>query len=196
MAAAHVSGAAAVKIDLKRALDLNAKVYGAGIAYGCAGANAARDNAMILYFGDLAHPGAEELEWLARSRGVLDELGKTTKMRNPCNRAKLETFEYLMRLAQGDERKALVKASLDLAETPEDKAIGRYVAGALGDDDYLKVAAKSDSKYAQCSMHFIAMWIAEINRNRTLSGEHLAAMKEIGAEFCGTELTYARKFQH
>jgi hypothetical protein len=195
MAAAHVSGAGAVKVDLKRALDLNARVYAAGLSYGCAGAYAARDNGMILYFGDVTHRPAEELEWLSRSRGVLDELGKTQKMRNPCNRAKFEAIEYLVRYSQGDDRKPLLKVSLELAESPEDKAIGRYLAGTMGDEEYNATIAKSDSKYAMCQMHFLAMWTAEINRNRTLSGEHLAAMKEIGPEFCGTELTYARKFR-
>ena len=195
MAAAHVSGAGAVKIDLKRALDLNARVYGTGVTYGCAGAYAARDNGMILYFGDVQHGPAEELEWLSRSRGVLDQLGKAQKMRNPCNRAKFEAIEYLVRYSQGDDRKAMLKTALELAESPEDKAISRYLSGAIGDEAFSAAAMKSDSKYASCQMHFIAMWAAEINRNRTLSDEHLAAMKDIGPEFCGTELTYARKFR-
>jgi len=194
MAAAHVSGAGAVKIDLQRALYLNAKVYSAS-GYGCAGAYAARDNGLILYFGDVAHKPAEELDWLTRSRGVLDEMAKTQKLKNPCNRAKFEALEYLVRYSQGDDRKAMLKAALDLAVSPEDKAISRYLTGAIGDDAFNAEATKSDSKYARCQMHFIAMWNAEINRNGSLAREHLAAMKEIGGEFCGTELTYARKFE-
>ena len=195
MAAAHVSGAGAVKIDLKRALYLNARVFGTGLTYGCAGAYAARDNGLILFFGDVSHRPAEEIEWFSRSRGVSEELARTQKLRNPCNRAKLEITEYLVRYSQGDDRKALLKSALELAQRPEDRAISRYLAGAIGDEAFNAAAARSDSKYAQCQMHFAAMWMAEVNRNVTLSSEHLAALKEIGPEFCGTELTYARKFQ-
>ena len=195
IAAAKVTGAGGMKIDIPQAMYWNAKVYSAGTGYGCAGAYSARDNSLILHFMVPNHRPQEEIEWLNRGRGLLDELAVKEKSSNPCNRTRFDVFEYLMRLSQGDERKPLLKSALERAQAEEDKATARYLSGTIDDDAFRAVAAKALSKPAQCSMHFVAMWSAEINRNAALSREHLRSMRDLGQEFCATELAYVKKYQ-
>lgn len=194
VAAARVTGVGEVKVDVDQALAMNGQVYNSGTSYGCAGAYAARNNGLIIFFTGTKRPADEALEWLARSRKLLDSLADEQKTPNPCARARFEIIEYLMRYSRGDDAKALLKTAAAHAESEEDRAIVRYLTSAMDEDAYRAQAARSATKPGKCGMHFVAMWNAEINRNGGVARDHYKAMQELGQDACGSELAYVKKF--
>ena len=189
VADARVSGAGGVKVDVDQALALNSQVFNSGTTYGCAGAYAARNNALIVFFTASRRPPAEALEWLERSKRLLDALPPDS-----CARTRFDVIEYLMRYSADDPgRGAHLKLAAQRAASEDDRAILRYLN--RGDEDAFRAQiARTPTKAAKCDLHFIAMWNAEVNRNGGLARDHYGAMKQIGPEACGTELAYMKKF--
>ena len=194
VAAARVSGVGGVKVDVDSALAMNSQVFNAGTNYGCAGAYAARNNALIIFFTATKRPAGEALEWLDRSKRLLDSMAKEQKEANPCERTRFDVIEYLMRYSAGDPgRGAHLKLAAQRASSDEDRAILRYLE--RGDEDAFRARiARSPTPAAKCDLHFIAMWNAEVNRNGGLARDHYQAMRKIGPEACQPELTYVKKF--
>jgi hypothetical protein len=187
VAAARVSGDGGVKVDVDQALAMNSQVFNSGTNYGCAGAYAARNNALIIFFMKTKRPAAEALEWMDRSKRLLDSGG--------CARARFDVIEYLMRYSADDPgRGAQLKLAAQRAESDEDRAMVRYLGGTIDEDAFRAVTARSATKAGKCDLHFIAMWNAEVNRNGGLARDHYKAMQGIGPEACGPELAYVKKF--
>jgi hypothetical protein len=186
VAAARVSGFGGVKVDVDQALAMNSQVFNSGTSYGCAGAYAARNNALIVFFMKTKRPAAEALEWLDRSKRLLDS--------SACARARFDVIEYLMRYSADDPtRGAQLKLAAQRAENDDDRAIVRYLT--FGDEDAFRARiARNPTKAGQCDLHFIAMWNAEVNRNGGVAQDHYKAMQELGSEACGPELAYVKKF--
>ncbi|HUQ26241.1 MAG TPA: hypothetical protein VM140_11255 [Burkholderiales bacterium] len=186
VALARVSGDGGVKVDVDQALALNSQVFNSGTNYGCAGAYAARNNALIIFFTKTKRPAGEALEWLDRSKRLFDS--------NSCARARFDIIEYLMRYSADDpKRGAQLQAAARHAETDDDRAILRYLAN--GDEDAFRAQiARNPTKAGKCDLHFIAMWNAEVNRNGGVARDHYKGMQDIGTEACGPELAYVKKF--
>jgi hypothetical protein len=186
VADARVTGVGGVKVDVDQALALNSQVFNSGTSYGCAGAYAARNNALIIFFTKTKRPAGEALEWLERSKRLFDS--------NGCARARFDIIEYLMRYSADDpSRGAQLKLAAKHAMNEDDRAILRYLAN--GDEDAFRAQiGRSPTKAGKCDLHFIALWNAEVNRNGGIAREHYKAMQGIGPEACGPELTYAKKF--
>jgi hypothetical protein len=186
VALARVSGEGGVKVDADQALAMNSQVFNSGTNYGCAGAYAARNNALIVYFMKTKRPASEALEWLDRSKRLLDSTS--------CARARFDVIEYLMRYSADDpNRGTQLKLAAQRAAGDPDRAIVRYLTN--GDEDAFRAQiARSASKAEKCDLHFIAMWNAEVNRNGGLAHDHYKAMQAIGPEACGPELAYVKKF--
>jgi hypothetical protein len=190
VAAARVTGEGGVKVDLGQALAMNSQVFNSGTNYGCAGAYAARNNALIIFFTRTGRPAGEALEWLDRSKRLLDALPG-----NSCARSRFDVMEYLVRYAGDDRAKATaLKTAMQHAANDEDRAVVRYLAGSIDEKAFRARIALTPSKAGKCDLHFIAMWNAEVNRNVGLSRDHYRAMQAIGAEACGPELAYMKKF--
>lgn len=186
VALARVSGEGGVKVDADQALALNSQVFNSGNNYGCAGAYAARNNALIVFFMKTKRPPAEALEWLDRSKRLLDSAS--------CARARFDVIEYLMRYSADDpKRGAQLELAAKRAASEADRAVVRYLT--RGDEDAFRAQiARSATPAEKCDLHFIAMWNAEVNRNGGLASDHYRAMQAIGPEACGPELAYVRKF--
>lgn len=186
VADARISGVGGVKVDPDQALAMNGQVFNSGTNYGCAGAYAARNNALIIFFVKTRRPAAEALEWLDRSKRLL---GSTS-----CARARFDIIEYLMRYSAGDQgRGAQLKLAMQHAANEDDRGIVRYLE--RGDEDAFRAQiARNPTRAGKCDLHFIAMWNAEVNRNGGLAHDHYRAMQSIGPEACEPELTYAKKF--
>lgn len=189
VAAARVSGAGGVKVDVDQALAMNSQVFNSGINYGCAGAYAARNNALIIYFTKTRRPAGEALEWLDRSKRLLDALPA-----NSCARARFDVLEYLVRYSGNDgARAAALKTAMQHAASDADRGVVNYLVDGK-EDAFRALIARQPSKAGKCDLHFIAMWNAEVNRNTGLSRDHYRAMQEVGPEACGPELAYVKKF--
>jgi len=186
VADARVTGVGGVKVDVDQALALNSQVFNSGTNYGCAGAYAARNNALIIFFTKTKRPAGEALEWLDRSKRLFDS--------NNCARARFDVIEYLMRYSADDPKRGTqLELAVKHAANDDDRAIVRYLA--KGDEDAFRAQiARNPTKAGKCDLHFIALWNAEVNRNGGLASDHYRAMQAIGPEACGPELTYARKF--
>lgn len=195
VAAAHVSGVGEVKVDPDRALGMNSQVFNSGTRYGCAGAYAARDNALIIFFTKTKRPPAEALVWLDRSKRLLDSLASEQKTDNTCSRSRFEIVEYLMRYSADDpKRLAVLKTAEQRSQSDEDRALVRYLIGTLDEDAFRTQIARLPTKAGKCDMHFIAMWNAEVNRNGGLARDHYKGMKDVGSPTCEPELTYVKRF--
>ena len=186
VAEARVTGVGGVKVDVDQALALNSQVFNSGTGYGCAGAYAARNNALIIYFTKTRRPPGEALEWLDRSKRLFEA--------NSCARTRFDVIEYLMRYSADDpSRGKQLEAAAKHATNDDDRAILRYLT--RGDEDAFRAQiARTPTKAAKCDLHFIALWNAEVNRNGGLASDHYGAMRQIGPEACEPELTYAKKF--
>ena len=186
VAAARVTGVGGVKVDVDQALAMNSQVFNSGTNYGCAGAYAARNNALIIFFISTTRPAGEALEWLDRSKRLLD--------RHACARARFDVIEYLMRYSADDPgRGAQLTLASQRAASEEDRAIVRYLTA--GDEDAFRAQiSRNATKAGKCDLHFIAMWNAEVNRNGGLARDHYSAMQALGPEACEPELTYVKKF--
>lgn len=194
VAAARVSGVGDVRIDADQALVMNEHAFGAGTHHGCAAAYAARNNALIIFFMKTKRPAGEAFEWLERSRRLLDSLADEQKLANPCARSRFDIIEYLMRHSGDDTNRAILKTAAQRAESDEDRAVVRYLTGAMDEDAFRAQVARIPTKPGKCGMHFVAMWNAEVNRNGGVARDHHKAMQDLGAEACGPELAYVKKF--
>ncbi len=194
LAIAKVTGVGGVTVDIGQALALNGAVYNTGTNYGCAGAYAARNNSLIIFFTDSKRPAKEGLEWWTRSRTLLDSLAKEQSSDNPCNRARFDVMEYLMLYSRGDEQQVLLKKATQAAESEEDRAIASYLNRDTNEEQFRAQLARSSTKPGKCAMHFIALWNAEINRNGGVARDHFKAMQDLGPENCGYEIAFAKKF--
>jgi hypothetical protein len=186
VAAARVSGSGGVKVDVDQALAMNSQVFNSGTNYGCAGAYAARNNALIIFFMKTKRPAAEALEWLERSKRLLDS--------NACARSRFDVIEYLMRYSADDPaRGAQLKAAAQRAENDDDRAVVRYLTNG-NEEAFRALIARHPTNAGKCDLHFIAMWNAEVNRNGGVARDHYRGMQDIGPEACEPELTYVKKF--
>jgi len=185
-AEARVTGVGGVKVDPEAALAMNTAVFNSGTNYGCGGAYAARNNALIIFFTNTKRPAGEALEWLDRSKRLFDS--------NGCARARFDIIEYLMRYSAGDPKRGTqLELAAKHAASDDDRAVVRYLA--KGDEEAFRARiARNPTKAGKCDLHFIALWNAEVNRNGGVARDHYKAMQDIGPEACGPELAYARKF--
>jgi hypothetical protein len=191
MASAALIGEAGVKVDLARSLDLHRKVYETGTSYTCAGAYSALAASWIVYFGDMRGLAVTDLDWLKRAGLLLDEVSKMLGTNNPCDRVRFEISEYLIRSSRGDAERSMLESALKRADTPEEKAVADYLLGSMGEEEFRSAASRTKDKDTACTMHFMAMWNAEIQKRPTVARDHHRFMSRLGRDFCRSELALA-----
>lgn len=194
VATARISGFGNMKIDPDQAVELNGRAFSAGTYHGCAAAYAARNNALIIFFMKTKRPASEAFEWIEHAKRVLDMLAQDQKTDNPCGRSRFDIIEYLMRYSADNPDRKILELAERRAEGDEDRAVARYLTGSMDEGAFRLQASRSPSKPGKCAMHFLAMWNAEVNRNGGVARDHYKAMQELGAEACGPELAYVKKF--
>jgi hypothetical protein len=188
MATARLTGAGGTKVDLHEAIELNRRVYDTGTDYRCAGAYSAFEIALILYFSDISPVTVDRYQWLARGYQLLDELGAHEKSDNPCNRAKFEISEYLMRLGQKEERGELLRTAAGRKAENDYAPLAQYLAGAVSAQAFREVVAKTALKHVACEMNFAAAWHADLRRDAALSREYRDALAAFGGDHCAPQI--------
>jgi len=78
------------------------------------------------------------------------------------------------------------------AETPLHRAIADYFLAVPNDSVADPVLALPDAGSSGCSLHFLMLWHAVLNRDRARAGRHHRALAGTGGG-CRVELMYARK---
>lgn len=187
IAGARLTGLGGTPVDFETAVELNRRVYDTGTDFQCAGAYSALTIALIVHGGRLAGATVDEFEWLRRARQLLDELAARDQDDNPCDRAKFEIYEYLMRLKGGEDRRDLLASAAARKRVNSYAPLAEYLAGTRSAEAFERSIADARPRHIACSLHFGAAWHAGLRRNAAAQGRHLAAMRAIGAA-CETEL--------
>ncbi len=192
MADAKLTGADGAQ-DIGQALEYHSMVYKTGIKYTCAGAFSALEIAEIVYFTGVKRSDDDPTLWLNRAYALLDELAEKHRQQY-CNRSEFQVVEFLMDLGQGNRRQDILNSASEHAEDPFVRAVTQFIAGSIDDSAFQTRLAPISSEYDRCHAHFYAMWHSAIVGSRKLAEEHWKSMSQIGPNFCGPELVFAKKF--
>ncbi|HWA36443.1 MAG TPA: hypothetical protein VG873_01155 [Burkholderiales bacterium] len=187
MATARLTGLGGIAVDLDQAVELNRRVYDTGTDFQCAGALSAFAIAQIVHTGLLTGVTVDEFEWMRRGYQLLDELAARDKDDNPCERAKHETYEYLMRLKRGEDRRELLHAAAARRRANDYAAFAEYLLGNASRESLERAIAAQPLRHVACALHFGTAWHAGLKGDAALRERHLAAMRAIGTP-CATEL--------
>ena len=193
MADARLAGAGGQPQDIPQALDLHTRIFNTGTRYTCAGAYSALSIANIVYFTGVRRPGDDEIEWMARSNDLLDQL-QAKGRKDPCQRGQFEIAEFLLRLSRGDREETILRKALDRADDPASQSVAQYFLGTI-DAAAFRIAVKSVGReYDRCRAYFAALWYAALANDQTLARAYYDLMKEIKPDKCESEPIYAKKF--
>jgi hypothetical protein len=187
MASARLTGAGGVKVDVEQSLELNKRVYDTGISYRCAGAYSALVIAYTIHFAGLK-PTVDELAWMKRGSLLLDQLGEEEKIDNPCDRAKFDMAEYLMRLQRGERQPALLRDAVRRSGEADFRPLAQYMLAEGTRESFEAALGKIPLKHVACYVNFLAFWHAELQQDATRSREHFGAMAALGGDHCRVEL--------
>jgi hypothetical protein len=187
MAGARLTGQGGIKIDLDQSLELNKRVYDTGTSFRCAGAYSAQLIAYTIYFAEM-RPTVNELDWMKRAYLLLDELGKEEKIENPCDRAKFEIAEYLMRLARGEQRPELLRSAARRSAETDFRPLARYLLSQATRESFEASLGKIPLKHTACYVHFLSYWHADLQKDQERSASHLNSMVAFGGDHCKIEL--------
>src|SRR5262245_50017658 len=188
IALARLTGAGGVAVDLEQSLELHQKVYATGTTYRCSGAFSALAIANTIYFARLKKE-VDELAWMRRAAGLLDELGELERLANPCERAGFEISEYLKRLSRGERRAELLTSAAKRAGEADYGALARYLLGENTRESFEASLGAIPIKPVACSVRFLAWWNAELAKDARQSQMHLEAMKALD-ESCRISLAF------
>lgn len=197
MASARITGSGGQRVDLNEALALNTSVYNSGIKFQCAGAFSAMNIAEINYFTGVRRPGDDELEWIRKADGLLDQVEAMTSNRNVCQRAELEVEEFLFQLSQGHRDDNILQDALSRMDenSATTKAEIQFISGALDEVGFSAVVNSSKSQDERCSAYFDAMWYAELRGESAMARRFDQKLVDIGKFHCGEGLVFAKKFK-
>ncbi|MGO9087121.1 MAG: hypothetical protein ACLQBK_18025 [Candidatus Sulfotelmatobacter sp.] len=196
VAGAHVSGEGGMKVDFHQALDLHAIVFNSRLKYHCAGASAAESIADINYFTGVRRSGDDELAWMQKADGLLDQLEAAENNRNVCHRAESKVDEFLFQLSRGQRDDNILQDALSRLDDDSNttKAVIQFISGAI-DEAGLDGVVQADKSLAErCSAYFDAMWYAELHGEDAMARRYYQHLVEIGKFHCGQHLVYATKF--
>jgi hypothetical protein len=197
MANARLTGVGGVRVDIRQALDYHNRVFDTGIAYTCAGAESARSIAEITYFTGVRRPGDDELEWLQKAYGLLDQL-QDHGIKRTCRRFETEIDEFLYRLARGERKDSLLQDAAAVGDglgedAPTRKAVVQYLSGAISSTTFAAAVAASKNDFDFCAASLYGLWYSELTKNRTEGKRyHLALARRDRS--CSVQLAYAKKF--
>ncbi|HET8823580.1 MAG TPA: hypothetical protein VFM77_00515 [Terriglobales bacterium] len=196
MAVEHITGVGGQKVDLQQALQLNSFAFSIGIRGGCAPPSAARANARINHFLGARRPGDDELLWVKRAYGLLDQLAPMGRMRDVCGRSRVELDEFLYRLERGQGHPELLHDASERVgfDSPATDALIDYFSGQSDDNGFEHSMQSVKPGQAACDTYFDAMWFAQIKQKHAIAEKYFAHLKALNVPSCRQELAYARKF--
>lgn len=196
MAMEYVTGTGGQKVDLQQALQLNSFAFSMGVRAGCAGPGAARSIARINHFLGGRRPSDDELTWLKRAYGLMDQFEPAAHSRNACGRSRAEIDEFLYRLERGQRHPELLRDASERVGF-DSSAMDGLIEYLLEDSDEQAFGhAMEPVKPGEsaCAIYFDALWFAHIKRKQSAEKKYYARLKSVAVPACRTELAYARKF--
>ncbi len=197
MANARLTGAGDQKIDFREAINYHLKVFDTGIQYRCAGALSAQGIAAIAYFTGTTAPQGDELAWLKKAYGLLDQLQSSVRDASVCGRSDMMIDEFLYRLARGDrQEKLLDEASAHLEpDSHTTQAIIGFLSGQITPNGFSVAVAQAKTEGAKCDAYFDALWYEELMKRHDLAHQYYQNLVDVGHSACDVELVFARKFK-
>jgi hypothetical protein len=187
MASARLTGAGGVAVNVAESIRLNEEVYQTGTDYRCAGANSALVIAQILHFTGARGQAVDDLAWLRRANGLLDELARDGNSDDLCGRSVFEASEYLFRLGGGEDRKEVLAAAGARKAGNAYKLVVDYLLGTISPQAFRDALAGVPVRHVACRMNFLAAWHARLLKNDALAERHRAALGQPGADQCAIE---------
>jgi hypothetical protein len=196
MAVAHVTGAGSEKVDIAQALQLNSFVYSMGVRADCNAPQAARSIANIIHFVGGRRPGDDELLWMKRAYGLMDQFEGVRRSSNACGRGPAEIDEFLFRLERGQRQPDLLQdADKRIGLTSKStQALIDYLSGQSDDKTFDAAVQASKPTESGCGAYFDAMWFAQIKGKRASAQRYYDRLKAIDNPSCRPAQVYARKF--
>ena len=197
MANARLTGVGNQKIDFREAINYHLKVFDTGIQYRCAGALSAQGIAAIAYFTGTTAPQGDELTWLKKAYGLLDQLQSRERDASVCGRSDMMIDEFLYRLARGDrQEKLLDEASAHLEpDSNTTQAIIGFLSGQITPNGFSLAVAQAKTEGAKCGAYFDALWYEELIKRHDLAQQYYQNLLDLGHSACDVELVFARKFK-
>jgi hypothetical protein len=197
VAGARLTGDDGRKVDVSEALDLHTTVFNSGVRYRCAGAQSALSIAQIVYFTGVRRPGDDDLQWVQKSYGLMDQLEAAEGNSNVCQRAQAEVEEFLLRLSRGQRNEDILQdAAGRLGEkSPTTKAVMELLSGSMSETEFDSAVQASKSEGDRCSAYFDAAWYSAIMKQNSAAQRYHQRLADIGKFHCGTELAFASKFK-
>ena len=197
MASARLTGDGGQKVDVAEALDLHTIVFNSGLRYRCAGAQSALSIAQIVYFTGVRRPGDDELQWVNKSNGLMDQLEAAEGNRNVCQRAHIEIEEFLLQLSKGQRKEDMLQEAAGRLgeESPPTRAVIQLLSGSTSETEFDSAVQASKSEGERCSAYFDAMWYATITNQDAAAQQYHRRLADIGKFHCGIELAFASKFK-
>ena len=197
LAGARVTGVGGEKVDVQEALRLHTGVYNTGTKFYCAGAYSAMTIAEINYFTLVRRPGDDELEWIKKADGLLDQLEASQNNRNVCDRSDIEVEEFLFELSKGHRNDNILQDALSRMDedSVSTKALIQFISGAIDEKAFDAVVNSIRSEDERCSAYFEAMWYSELRAEDAMARRFHQHMLDIGRAHCAENLVYAGKFK-
>ena len=192
MASAKLTGSGGIQANIPESIELNRQVYDGGTEYRCAGAYSARMIAETIHFSGERSVVVDDLEWIRRAYLLLDEISVAENSDNPCDRAKFEIIEYLIRLARGEEKPELLRAAAARKAENDYRILAQYLAGSVSPQAFRDALTKVPLKHVACGMNYAAAWHARLRNDTALSETYIGALAAFGGDHCQIELTFLR----
>jgi hypothetical protein len=187
MASARLTGAGGIAVNLAESIRLNEEVYQTGTEFRCAGAYSALVIAQILHFTGAKGQAVDDLAWLRRGNGLLDEIAREGNSDDLCGRSMFETTEYLFLLARGEDRKEVLAAAGMRKAGNAYKLLVDYLLGAMSPQAFRDALPGVSVRHVACRMNFLAAWHATLQKEAALAERHRAALGQWGADQCAIE---------
>ncbi len=197
MANARITGVGNQKVDFRQAIEYHLKVFNTGIQYRCAGAVSAQSVAGIEYFTGTPAPQGDELTWLQKAYGLLDQLKAREGDGKVCGRSDMMIDEFLYRLARGDrQEKLLDEASAQLEpDSGTTQALIGFLSGQITPSGFSATVAHAKTEGAKCEAYFDALWFEEVTKRHDLARKFYQSLIDMGTSTCDVEMVFARKFK-
>ncbi len=197
MADAWLTGSGGQKVDINQALQLNSWAFSMGVQGECASSSSARSIAKIIHFTGVRRPGDDELAWIKRSYGLMDQLESARRDPDVCNRPGAEIEEFLYLLERGQRKKSILDDAENRrhADSTVTAAVIQLLSRTSDEKAFQASVDASKSKDAQCSAYFYALWYSEISKKPAAAENYYRRLTQIESSPCATELVYARKFK-
>lgn len=196
MAVEHITGVGGQRVDMQQALQLNSFAFSIGIRGGCAPPTAARANARINHFLGVRRPGDDELVWLKRAHGLLDQFAPMGRMRDVCGRSRVELDEFLYRLERGQRHPELLHDASERVgfDSPATDALIDYLSGQSDEKGFEHAMQAVKPGQSACDTYFDAMWFAQIRQKHSVAAKYFSRLRALDIPGCRQELAYAQKF--